>query len=191
MTGFLTAGIRRGRVNWPKGVAIAVSLENLDVRGRHLASPSSFGGLGTGPMDPPELLKVRTGSWPRRRCWQAENVGTELSRTKVLFVCDQNRLRSPTAEALFAGDPTLEVRSAGCRTDATAPITREALEWADVIFVMERNQRNVIRKRFEDIYQHKKIICLYIEDMYEYMDPDLVGLLTERVQPHLPARPSP
>lgn len=130
-----------------------MSLENLDVRGRHLASPSSFGGLGTGPMDPPELLKVRTGSWPRRRCWQAENVGTELSRTKVLFVCDQNRLRSPTAEALFAGDPTLEVRSAGCRTDATAPITREALEWADVIFVMERNQRNVIRKRFEDIYQ--------------------------------------
>jgi len=106
-------------------------------------------------------------------------------KVRVLFICDQNRLRSPTAEVLFRDDPRVEARSAGCRNDATMPVTEEVLEWADLIFVMERSQRNLIRKRFEDIYQGKRIICLYIEDVYDYMDPELVSLLAERVEPHL------
>jgi Low molecular weight phosphotyrosine protein phosphatase len=32
---------------------------------------------------------------------------------KVLFVCSQNRLRSPTAEQMFSGRRGLEVSSAG------------------------------------------------------------------------------
>lgn len=75
--------------------------------------------------------------------------------------------------------------SAGCRTDAIVLVTRYLLEWADVIFVMEKTQRNVIHKRFEDIYQRKRIVCLYIPDEYDYMDPELVRLLVERVEPHL------
>ena len=107
------------------------------------------------------------------------------AKVKVLFVCDQNRLRSPTAEAIFRDDPRVEVRSAGCRNDATVAVTAESLQWADLIFVMERSQRNLIRTRFEEIYQRKRIICLYIEDVYDYMDPMLIRLLTERVEPHL------
>ena len=106
--------------------------------------------------------------------------------TKVLFVCDQNRLRSRTAESLYEGDPRLEVRSAGLRRDAVVTVTRELLEWADLVFVMERRHRNVIRERFEDLYRRKRIVCLYIPDEYDFMDPVLVGLLTERVPPHLP-----
>ena len=109
-----------------------------------------------------------------------------IDRVRVLFLCNQNRLRSPTAEVLFRDRPGLEVKSAGCRTDSVAPVTREMLEWADLIFVMEKSQRNLIRKRFEDIYQHKRMVCLYIEDIYDYMDPTLIRLLTERVEPHLP-----
>ncbi|MBI4261401.1 MAG: phosphotyrosine protein phosphatase [Actinobacteria bacterium] len=106
---------------------------------------------------------------------------------RVLFLCDRNRLRSPTAQAVFGDDPRLEVRSAGVRSDAVVGITRELLEWADVIFVMEKSQRNVIRKRFEDVYQSKRIVCLYIPDEFDLMDPVLVRLLTERVAPHLAA----
>jgi predicted protein tyrosine phosphatase len=109
----------------------------------------------------------------------------DAAKFKLLFVCNQNRLRSPTAEAVFAKDPRVDVRSAGCRNDAGVPVTHELLEWADLIFVMERSQRNLIRKRFPDIYRDKRIVCLYIPDEYEYMDPTLVRLLTERVQPHL------
>ena len=104
-------------------------------------------------------------------------------------MCDHNRLRSPTAQSVFGDNPRIEARSAGIRTDATAAVTRELLEWADLTFVMERSQRNLIRKQFGDVFQRKRIVCLYIPDEYDFMDPALVRLLTERVTPHLPAQP--
>jgi predicted protein tyrosine phosphatase len=104
---------------------------------------------------------------------------------KVLFVCSQNRLRSPTADKVFSADPRLEVRSAGVDRDAIVPITRELLEWADVIFVMEKRHRNAIHRSFKDIYQRKRIICLYIPDVYDYMDPELVQLLEHSVASQL------
>lgn len=111
-----------------------------------------------------------------------------MARMKVLFLCDQNRLRSRTAQSIYENDPRLEVRSAGVRSDADVRVTRELLEWADLIFVMERSQRNVVHKRFRDLYDRKRIVCLYIADEYDFLDPELVELLAERVTPHLPAR---
>jgi predicted protein tyrosine phosphatase len=104
---------------------------------------------------------------------------------RVLFVCSQNRLRSPTAEKTFGDCASLEVKSAGVAKDATVPINLEMLEWADVVFVMERKHRNEIHKRFKDIYLKKRIICLYIPDLYEYMDVDLIDRLKQTVAPHL------
>jgi predicted protein tyrosine phosphatase len=103
----------------------------------------------------------------------------------VLFVCSANRLRSPTAEHTFRTRPGIIARSAGVDPDATQPVTVELLEWADVIFVMERRQRNIIRKRYPHIYASKRIVCLYIPDEYEFGHPELVRLLEERVPPHL------
>lgn len=57
--------------------------------------------------------------------------------TNILFVCSQNRLRSPTAERVFYGLSGIEVRSAGTERDAENVISRDDLEWADMIFVME------------------------------------------------------
>ena len=108
-----------------------------------------------------------------------------LKKLKVLFVCTQNRLRSPTAETVFSAYPRLEVRSAGIDAESRVRVDRELLEWADVVFVMERRQRNIIHKKFKDLYQKKRIICLYIPDEYDYMDPALIELLTENVTPHL------
>ena len=56
----------------------------------------------------------------------------------VLFVCSQNRLRSPTAEQIFADHPAIEVTSAGTNADADNPLTAELVRWADLIFVMEK-----------------------------------------------------
>ncbi len=106
-------------------------------------------------------------------------------KLKVLFVCLQNRLRSPTAEKVFSDHPRLAVKSAGVDRDSTVPVTRELLEWADLVFVMEKKQRNIIHKKFKDLYQKKRIICLYIPDDFDYMDPILVGLLEDGVRPHL------
>lgn len=104
---------------------------------------------------------------------------------KVLFICSQNRLRSPTAEALFKDDPNLIVRSAGLGPDAVKPVTREHLEQADIIFVMEELHRSVLTRRYRDAIVGKKVVCLDIPDMFPYMDEELIKLLEERVPPHL------
>jgi predicted protein tyrosine phosphatase len=107
--------------------------------------------------------------------------------TKVLFVCDANRLRSPTAEAIFSNHPELEVKSAGLSREAAVPVSLDLLEWADVIFVMEKRHRNIIHSRFKELYRRKRIVCLYIPDEFEFMDPELVRLLEERVPRRLSA----
>jgi len=107
------------------------------------------------------------------------------NKQKLLFVCLQNRLRSPTAEKIFSENAQLDVKSAGLDKASKVPVSRELLEWADIIFVMERRQRNLIHKKFKDIYAKKRIICLYIPDEYEYMDPNLIELLMESVTPYL------
>lgn len=113
------------------------------------------------------------------------------TKLKVLFICTANRLRSPTAETIFSGRPGLEVKSAGVGEEATVPVSVELLEWADLIFVMEKRQRNIIQSKFKEIYQRKRIICLYIPDDFEFMDPELISLLEERVTPYLERNPTP
>ncbi len=106
---------------------------------------------------------------------------------KALFVCEEQRLRSPTAEQIYSENPELDVRSAGLGKNAKIPVTLELLEWADVIFVMARPQRNRIRKKFPNMYAQKEIICLYVPDEYDYMDPILIHKLTQKLSPYLGA----
>jgi len=105
---------------------------------------------------------------------------------KVLFVCTQNRLRSPTAEAVFSTQPGLEVMSAGTSSDAENPIDAELIEWADVIFVMENVHRKKLNLQFGSLLRDKRIVVLGIPDRYRYMDPELIEILRERVPTHLP-----
>ena len=65
-----------------------------------------------------------------------------------LFVCSQNKLRSPTAEQIFADHPGIETLSAGTNHDAEKPLDDEVLRWADTIFVMEKTHRSKILQFF-------------------------------------------
>jgi len=98
----------------------------------------------------------------------------------ILFLCSQNQLRSPTAEAIFSGIDGFEVRSAGLNNDAVVPASPELIEWADYIFVMEKSHRNKLQKRYRKSINRQKIICLDIPDEYEFMDEDLIRLLKHR-----------
>lgn len=105
---------------------------------------------------------------------------------RVLFICGQNRLRSPTAEQIFSNWPGLEVTSAGLKNDADNPVTPELLEWAELIFVMEKVHRSKLSQKFKPYLRHAKVVCLDIPDDYEFMEPALVSLLNERVPKFLP-----
>jgi predicted protein tyrosine phosphatase len=104
---------------------------------------------------------------------------------RILFICSQNKLRSPTAEQVFAAYPGIETASAGLNNDAESPVAAELVEWADIIFVMERAQRTKLSRRFGRYLRRARVICLDIPDRYRFMDPDLVKLLETKVPRHL------
>jgi len=105
---------------------------------------------------------------------------------RVLFVCSRNRLRSPTAEAVFSNRSGVEALSAGTAPDAETPVSAELIEWADTIFAMEAVHRRRLQSQFGRLLENKKIIVLGIPDRYQYMDPELVAILLNRITPFLP-----
>ena len=100
---------------------------------------------------------------------------------RILFLCSQNKLRSPTAESIFCDREGWIVRSAGLNSGAEVYISTEDVEWAEYIFVMEQAHKRKLRKKFRNLITNQKIICLGIPDDYEFMDKELIKILEDKV----------
>ena len=96
---------------------------------------------------------------------------------KVLCVCSAGLLRSPTVAFVLSQEPfNFNTRCAGLSDEfALIPVDKVLLEWADEIVCMEKKQEKVLRSQTT-----KPIVCLEIEDSFEYRDPDLVGLVRKK-----------
>jgi len=81
---------------------------------------------------------------------------------------------SLTAERLYAGFPGSEVKSAGTKESARTLLTREHVQWADLIFVMEPDHLEEVQDRFGDVLAGKQVICLDIPDIYNFLEPALI-----------------
>jgi predicted protein tyrosine phosphatase len=103
----------------------------------------------------------------------------------ILFICSKNRWRSRTAETIFKSDPTHEFRSAGTENDARIKVNEKLINWAGLIFVMEKRHKQRLREKFHSLLSDKKIVILDIEDNYQYMDEELIETLRTSVTPHL------
>jgi predicted protein tyrosine phosphatase len=104
---------------------------------------------------------------------------------RVLFVCEGNLHRSPTAERLYSTTPGIWARSAGLSDLARVQVNDELLAWADVVFVMERRLRELLRRRFGAALAGKELVCLDVPDDFQAGQPELVAVLTQRLIPHL------
>ena len=104
---------------------------------------------------------------------------------RLLFVCSQNLLRSPTAEKVFDSMGNIQAHSAGLNTGATIPVTEELINWASLIVVMEKHHMNKLRKKFHANLLGKRIVCLNIPDDYAYMDEELIQLLKGKMARYL------
>lgn len=102
----------------------------------------------------------------------------------LLFVCSRNQWRSPTAEAVFKNDPVHRARSAGTSKAARVRVTEKLLQWADIIFVMEKRHLDLLKTQFRI---EKKVVVLNIADDYQFMDPELIEMIKLAVAPHLPS----
>jgi len=106
----------------------------------------------------------------------------------LLFVCSQNKWRSPTAEKIYGSKPLINARSAGTCLNARHLISSPDIKWADIIFVMEEKHRTKILSAFPSDTRFKEIVVLGIEDAYKYMDDDLVVRISSAVDAYLKSK---
>lgn len=101
-------------------------------------------------------------------------------RPNILVVCGRNKKRSRTAEYIFKNDNRFNIRSAGLSPSSERKISEKDLNWADLVFVMENDQR----AKINNLYRHLElpaIEVLNIPDDYEFMNEELVEILTDKI----------
>lgn len=108
------------------------------------------------------------------------NKPNKLSRPNILVICGKNKRRSRTAEFIFKNDDRFNIRSAGLSPKSDRRVTENDVIWADVTLVMENEHRTRL-KELHKTKAVKKIEVLYIPDEYEFMDDELVEILTTKV----------
>lgn len=120
----------------------------------------------------------------RRASVRFEGMIVKTAR-RVLFVCEGNLHRSPTAERLYGTTLGIQAKSAGLSNLARVQVTEELLTWAEVVFVMEPRLRVLLRRRYRAALADKELVCLDVPDDFQFGQPELVAVLVERLTPHL------
>ena len=102
----------------------------------------------------------------------------------VLFVCTENLVRSPTAEAIFrdlvGADRRHRARSAGTASYASRRVTTRELVWADVVPVMEPAHLTAINEHWPD--HSDKALILGVPDDYSPSEPELQAALIPKIR---------
>ncbi len=96
------------------------------------------------------------------------------------MICGKNKRRSRTAEFMFKNEPRFSVRSAGLSPKSSRKISENDLNWADLVLVMEPDHSAKIKELYRFL-ELPKIETLHIPDEYEFMDEDLVELLSDKI----------
>jgi predicted protein tyrosine phosphatase len=102
-----------------------------------------------------------------------------MMKRRILFICDGNKDRSPTAEAIFNRKAGIIARSAGIKNNAMRVVDQKMLDWADIIIVMVKAQERFLKRNF---LVSKNIYSLGVPDIYDCMDPRLVRRIKNRIR---------
>jgi len=86
---------------------------------------------------------------------------------------------------LFRNHPVHQARSAGTSDKARVKVNQKAIEWADVVFVMERRHKEQLNQRFAHAVAQKQLIVLDIKDNYRFGEAELVELLRNSLEEYL------
>jgi predicted protein tyrosine phosphatase len=103
----------------------------------------------------------------------------------ILFVCSRNQWRSPTGEQIYKNVQGINAKSAGTEPSARTKINAKLIDWADIIFVMEKKHKQRIIEKFRTETSEKKIVILDIEDNYQFMDDELIDEIKAKVDLYL------
>jgi len=107
---------------------------------------------------------------------------------RFLFICSLNERRSATAEHVARKMGHL-ADSAGIEACSVRPLTREAIDRAELLICMdERHAQYVLKLRPE---RSADVRVWHVVDRYDYGQPALIRLLKKRLQGLRDARQSP
>ena len=67
-------------------------------------------------------------------------------------------------------------------------MSEKLLRWADLVLVMESAHKRKLREDFPEVFHDLRVEVLDIPDDYEFMDPELIELIRQRVEPGLRRR---
>ena len=108
-----------------------------------------------------------------------------MENINILFICSRNQWRSPTGEQIWRRQAGVNARSAGTSPKAKRTVNMKDIQWADIIFVMENKHKQRLMAEFTRLLTHKTVHILDIPDEYQYMDSELVDILTHSVSAYL------
>lgn len=104
-----------------------------------------------------------------------------MEKPKILFICTANLNRSKTGEDLFKDKYPAKSAGTLCMEENgyTTPVSRELLEWADLVIVFESDHVEFLKKNYPNI--EMKVINLEVPDIYPFHSVDLLEIIKERV----------
>ncbi len=115
----------------------------------------------------------------------------QSSRKRVLCVCSAGLLRSPTAAWILGNEPFgFNTRACGAAVDyALVPLDPAMVLWAREIVVMDEEQAAYARacqqwlneQQMEDV-PARAIHVLNIPDNYKFRDPELIEIMTPKLE---------
>lgn len=107
-------------------------------------------------------------------------------RKRMLFVCSAGMLRSPTAAAV-ATSLGHNARSCGTGNYALIQLSANLIYWANTIYFVNNenyHEAGFLVESEEDLVAElkRKSVVWDISDDYDYMDPHLVKIITDKLQ---------
>ena len=78
-----------------------------------------------------------------------------MNKLKIIFICTSNRDRSPALERYIKEiEPSHEYKSAGvneyfCKKNGTHLVTKEDIEWADILVFAEDIHFKIVKEKFD------------------------------------------
>ncbi len=108
-----------------------------------------------------------------------------MTDVNILFICSRNKWRSRTAETIFKDSQDFNVKSAGTEPTARIRVSAKLIDWADIIFAMEKRHKQRLIENFRILANDKQIIVLDIPDEYQYMDSELIEIIKTSVSTYL------
>ncbi len=106
-------------------------------------------------------------------------------RMRLLFVHPRGGVPHPFPEGTLGNDIRIEVQSMPVGDEPLNEADTALMAWADLVIVMEKRMRQIIRRRLKQAGKVKRVVCLHLPEHHDVRDPAYLALFRERIDVYL------